>query len=110
MRWQQDLAGGMRPFGHGLVVRNSRIDPARAGRRLFFFPERGLRLEPVDEEVTGLEGSLAVRRGGERGTEMIADEVALFLRGPILRGEADYARRNQRPVAASKLPVDSARR
>ncbi|MGA8891224.1 MAG: hypothetical protein WB493_06630 [Anaeromyxobacteraceae bacterium] len=36
--------------------------------------------------------------------------VALFLRGPILRGEADYARRNQRPVAASKLPVDSARR
>lgn len=37
--------------------------------------------------------------------------LALFLRGPILRGEADYARRNQRPgVASSKPPADSARR
>lgn len=37
--------------------------------------------------------------------------LALFLRGPILRGEADYARRNHRPgVASSRPPADSARR
>jgi hypothetical protein len=31
----------------------------------------------------------------------VATLLALFLRGPILRGEADYARRNQRPGVAS---------
>jgi hypothetical protein len=41
----------------------------------------------------------------------IATLVALFLRGPILRGEADYARRTQRPgVASSRVPADSVRR
>lgn len=34
----------------------------------------------------------------------VATLVALFFRGPILRGEADYARRNHRPGVASSTP------
>ena len=43
----------------------------------------------------------------------IATLLALFLRGPILRGEADYGQRNQRPGVAStsvRPPSPAARR
>src|SRR5262249_45136693 len=35
-------------------------------------PERGLGLEPVDQELAGLEGCLAVRRGGHHQDDAIA--------------------------------------
>ena len=52
------------PALRGLVVASARLDPTGAALRLFLLPERRLGLEPVDQELAGLEGRLAVGAGG----------------------------------------------
>jgi hypothetical protein len=44
------------------VVADARIDPAGAFGRLFFFPERGLGLQVIHQELAGLEALAAVGR------------------------------------------------
>src|SRR6476620_5647570 len=49
------------PAGGGLVVLGMRADPFFALRGVLELPERRLGLEPVDQELAGLEGGLTVR-------------------------------------------------
>ena len=46
--------------------------PSRALRAFLELPEGRLGLEPVDQEVAGLEGRLAVRRGGDDEHDVLA--------------------------------------
>src|SRR5438132_4817041 len=46
------------------IVFGAGCDPAFAGRGLLALPERRFGLQPVDQEMAGGEGGLAVRRGG----------------------------------------------
>jgi hypothetical protein len=55
------------PAGGGGVVAGARLHPALAAIRLLQLPERGPRLQEVDQEGAGVEGGLAM--GGGRGAE-----------------------------------------
>src|ERR1700737_5094515 len=73
------------------VVLGAGCDPAFAGWGFLALPERRFGLQPVDQEMAGGEGGLAVRRGG--GDEH--DAVAGFQ--PAVAG--DHQHRIERPAA-----------
>ena len=56
----------------GLIVGRLGVDPLRPIRCLILFPEGSLGFQPVDEEMAGLECSLAMGRGGSHEDDAIA--------------------------------------
>ena len=57
------------PALRGVFVVGARLDPARAFRCLFFFPERRTGLEKIHDEGAGVKGVAAMRRALEAALE-----------------------------------------
>src|SRR6476659_2427121 len=56
------FSSGLLPAFGGGVIDLPRLDPVRAARTLFLFPERRARLEIVHQKFRGRESRLAMRR------------------------------------------------